>query len=67
MRQDKLTEGKTVATFLYEQQIDIVRQYAEYSGLTNFSAALRMIINTFGREHNFRNGDDGDKQQETAA
>ena len=66
MRQEKLTEGKTVATFLYEQQIDIVKQYAEYSGLTNFSAALRMIINTFGREHNFRNNGE-EPVQETAA
>lgn len=43
---------KAVNVTLYPEQIEIVRKYADYTRLLNFSAALRLIITEWAREHN---------------
>ena len=63
--QEKKTRTKNINFSIYPEQIEYLRQYAEYTGLGNSSAALRLIITEHKREH--QNGDNGDKQQETAA
>ena len=60
----EIANVKAVNVTLYPEQIEIVRQYADYTRLLNFSAALRMIITEWAREHNGRNEQ---TEQETAA
>ena len=64
----KLNRVERINVSLYPAQVDILQDFAEYSGLGTCSAALRMILNEWAREHpRNKDGHGQPQKQESAA